>query len=106
VITAATEFVLPAVPYLQSIWHDKDALVQVLGVSFTVSTLALAADLASHRTLRLSVAGASLVALIPALLGMALGQRLRAKGEQETFRKIFLAALFLLGLHLMISEFL
>ena len=42
-ITAATGvFVIPAVPYLQAIGLDKEELVQALGLSFTVSTLALA----------------------------------------------------------------
>src|SRR5690606_9980809 len=46
-ITAATGvFVLPAVPYLQAIGLEKEELVQALGLSFTVSTLALAAGLA------------------------------------------------------------
>lgn len=34
-----------AVPYLQSLRLDKDELVQALGLSFTLSTLALAAGL-------------------------------------------------------------
>ena len=46
-ITAATGvFVIPAVPYLQAIGLQKDELVQALGLSFTVSTLALAVALA------------------------------------------------------------
>ncbi|NWE73900.1 TSUP family transporter, partial [Pseudomonas gingeri] len=46
VITSATGvFVIPAVPYLQALGLNKDQLVQALGLSFTVSTLALAAGL-------------------------------------------------------------
>lgn len=46
-ITAETGvFVIPAVPYLQAIGLQRDQLVQALGLSFTVSTLALAAILA------------------------------------------------------------
>src|SRR5258708_5416046 len=36
-------FTLPAVPYLQSLGLSKDDLIQALGLSFTVSTIALAA---------------------------------------------------------------
>lgn len=44
VITSATGvFVIPAVPYLQALGLSRDELVQALGLSFTVSTLALAA---------------------------------------------------------------
>ena len=43
-VTGATGvFVLPAVPYLQAIGLQKEELIQALGLSFTVSTLALAA---------------------------------------------------------------
>src|SRR5258708_7774064 len=36
-------FTLPAVPYLQALGLSKDDLIQALGLSFTVSTVALAA---------------------------------------------------------------
>lgn len=45
--TAATGvFVIPAVPYLQAIGFEKEELVQALGLSFTVSTMALAFNVA------------------------------------------------------------
>ena len=48
-ITGATGvFVIPAVPYLQTLGLERDHLVQALGLSFTASTVALAAGLASH----------------------------------------------------------
>lgn len=43
-ITGATGiFVIPAVPYLSSLGLAKEELIQALGLSFTVSTVALAA---------------------------------------------------------------
>ncbi|MFO1113179.1 MAG: hypothetical protein U1E38_00515 [Rhodospirillales bacterium] len=44
-VTGATVFVISAVPYLQSLGLDKEELIQALGLSFTVSTMALAAGL-------------------------------------------------------------
>lgn len=41
-------FVVPAVPYIQALGLSRDDLIQALGLSFTVSTIALAAGLASH----------------------------------------------------------
>ncbi|VEA69456.1 Sulfite exporter TauE/SafE [Serratia rubidaea] len=41
-------FVMPAVPWLQALGLEKDELVQALGISFTCSTLALAAGLWWH----------------------------------------------------------
>ena len=96
-VTGATGvFVLPAVPYLGALGLERDDLVQALGLSFTVSTLALAAGLASHGALPLQAAGSSLFALVPALAGMALGGRLRAQIRPETFRLCFFVGLLAL----------
>jgi uncharacterized protein len=103
VVTAATGvYMIPSAPYLQAIGLKKDALVQALGLSFTVSTLALAASLVRDGALQISVAGASLLALAPALLGMVLGQWVRARVRSETFRICFFVGSLLLGAHLML----
>jgi len=98
VVTGATGvFVIPAVPYLGSLGLDRDDLIQALGLSFTVSTLALAAGLAWHGALALQAAATSLLALVPALAGMALGGWLRARVRPETFRLCFFVGLLALG---------
>jgi uncharacterized membrane protein YfcA len=100
-VTAATGvYMIPSAPYLQAIGLEKDDLVQALGLSFTVSTLALAATLVQDGTLQMSIAGASLLALAPALIGMVLGQWVRARVRPETFRICFFAGSLLLGAHL------
>lgn len=101
VVTAATGvFVIPAVPYLQALGLEKDDLVQALGLSFTVSTLALAAGLARDGVFEASLAGVSSLALVPALAGMLLGQRVRGRVRPETFRLCFFLGLLALGAHL------
>jgi hypothetical protein len=53
-MTAATGvFVIPAVPYLQALGFDREELMKALGLSFTVSTVALAWSLAGSGTLDL-----------------------------------------------------
>lgn len=100
-ITAATGvFVIPLVPYLQALGLDKDDLVQALGIAFTVATIALAVTLAQSGALDLAVAGTSLLAVVPALLGMWVGQHVRSRVRAETFRRWFFIALLLLGVHL------
>ncbi|HWB47053.1 MAG TPA: sulfite exporter TauE/SafE family protein [Hyphomicrobiaceae bacterium] len=102
-ITAATGvFVIPAVPYLQAIGLEKEELVQALGLSFTVSTLALAVNLAAEGALSFSVAGASLGALACAGLGMWAGQALRQRLHPATFRRWFFMGLLALALHLIV----
>ncbi len=100
-VTGATGvFVIPAVPYLQALGLDRDQLIQALGLSFTVSTVALAAGLAREGALPLTAGAASLVTLAPALLGMAAGQWLRGRVSAPTFRRAFLIGFLLLGAHL------
>lgn len=104
-ITAATGvFVIPAVPYLQGIGLEKDELVQALGLSFTVSTLALAASLAAGGVFVPGMAVPTLLALGVALLGMWLGQVVRDRLSPTTFRRCFFAGLLLLGAWLIIRS--
>lgn len=104
VITSATGvFVIPAVPYLQALGLNRDELVQALGLSFTVSTLALAGGLFWRGALGAAELNASLLALIPALLGMWLGQWLRQRISAGLFKRVFFLGLGALGAHLLIS---
>lgn len=100
VITAATGvFVIPAVPYLQALNLEKNALIQAMGISFTVSTVALAAGLWLNGGYTADAAGASILMLLPALAGMALGQRLRNRLSPRTFKLCFMISLALLGVY-------
>jgi uncharacterized membrane protein YfcA len=100
-VTALTGvFVIPAVPYLGALGLGKDDLVQALGLSFTVSTVALAASLAGDGALSGAALGASLVALAPALVGMAVGGRVRGLVDEAVFRRCFFLGLLILGGHL------
>lgn len=74
-------FVFPAVPYLNSINLDKESLIQALGLTFTVSSAALA--------------------VVPTLAGMLIGQKLRHKLSPATFRKRFLISLVAIGVAMM-----
>lgn len=104
VVTAATGvFVMPAVPYLQGLGLSRDEMVQALGLSFTVSTLALAVGLAGQDALGTQALGASLLMLAPALLGMIAGQWLRQRISAPLFKRCFFIGLLLLGGHLLIN---
>lgn len=98
VITALTGvFVLPAVPYLQSLQLHRHQLAQALGLSFTTSTIALAALLAARGQLGLAGSVHSALALAPALAGMLVGQKLRDGMSEALFRRCFFGGLVLLG---------
>jgi len=97
-VTGATGvFVIPAVPYLQAIGLEKDELIQALGLSFTVSTVALALGLLRVDAWQMGSVWISLLALVPALIGMQAGQWLRQRIAAATFRRVFFAGLLLLG---------
>jgi hypothetical protein len=98
-------FVVPAVPYIQALGLSRDDLIQALGLSFTVSTIALAVGLASHGAFDAGHLAMSSLAVLPALLGMWLGQVLRRRISPATFRRWFLAFLILLGFELLIRPF-
>ncbi len=101
ITTAATGvFVIPAVPYLQAIGLEKDDLVQALGLSFTVSTLALAVNIGAAGSLNVSKASITLAAVVMACAGMWLGQTLRLRLPSSVFRRWFFIGLLLLGIYL------
>jgi uncharacterized protein len=102
-ISAATGvFVIPAVPYLQALGFGREEFVKALGLSFTVSTVALAWSLAASGSLDPGSGLYSLLALLPALAGMAAGQRLLRVMRPETFRRWLFSGLMLLGAQLAI----
>jgi uncharacterized membrane protein YfcA len=106
VITGGTGvFVVPAVPYLQGLALNKEDLVQALGLSFTVSTIALAIGLAREHAFAVGDLGESLFAVVPALIGMWIGQRVRGRIGPETFRRWFFICLLGLGIQLLARAF-
>lgn len=101
VISVATGvFAMPMVPFIQALQFERDRLVQALGLSFTVSTVALALALYHAGEIRLSLAWPALLALVAALVGMPLGQLLRSRIPPDTFRLWFFIALLVLGARL------
>ncbi len=91
---------MPAVVYLQAIGLRKDELVQALGLSFTVSTVALGAALMDSGVFRVTEIELPLIALLAALIGTGLGQVLRTRTRPESFQRFFFIGLLLLGGHL------
>src|SRR5262249_16593854 len=104
-ITAATGvFVIPAGPYLQAIGLEKEEFVQALGLSFTVSTVALAGNLLVEGEIHGSMAGDTLVALTLSCAGMWIGQSIRQRLSPSAFRRWFFAGLISLGIYLAVQS--
>ena len=100
-VTASTAvFVLPWVPYLQSLRLSKDEMVQALGLSFTVATLALAVRVQASAPMPWqSAAGAIAVclALAGAFVGLRLGEALRGRLAGPAFQKTLFLVFIALG---------
>ena len=94
-------FTTPLVMYLEALGLDRDELVQMMGIAFSVSTAALAAVLILHGAYRLDAGYVSAVAVLPAIAGMVAGARVRARLTPAAFRKWLLIALALLGFKLL-----
>lgn len=101
VLTGMTgSFVVPGVMFLQAIGLPRDRLIQAMGMLFTVSTLALGAALQQADFITAEHGLLSAGAVLPALAGMVLGQRLRTRLSEQRFRTVFFIALLLLGTYI------
>lgn len=99
-LTAATGvFVMPMVPYLQSLRLAREELIQALGLSFTVATLGLTIRLGNMGVAAAAVdIGAVAIAVLTAFLGLAVGTRLRNRLQPRVFQRALYGVFLLLGL--------
>lgn len=106
-LTVATGVVvIPVVPYLQSLHLKRDELVQALGLAFTISTLCLAVFLHQNPVEDISIDyKMSLIALLPALVGMWLGTKIRYRIPEQKFRKVFFCGLVIFGGYMVLHQF-
>ena len=95
--------VMPGVAYFQAIGLPRQQLVQAMGFLFALSTGMLAVALAATGRLTWMLGLGSLLAVVPALVGMELGRRLRHRLSETLFRRCLFVALGGLGVHLMLA---
>lgn len=105
-LTVATGvIVIPVVPFLQSLHLKRDDLVQSLGLAFTVSTVCLAIYLYLNPVDQMNIDWKmSLIALIPALIGMWFGTKIRYRIPEQKFRKLFFLGLILFGSYMVLHQ--
>ena len=105
ILTGMTgSFAVPGVMYLQAIGLQRELLVQAMGMLFTVSTAALAFAMGTNALLSKQLGIASLFAVLPALIGLRIGQNLRQCLSETQFQQILLIGIILLGIHLVIGS--
>ena len=105
VLTGMTgSFVVPGVMFLQAIGLSRDALIQAMGMLFTLSTLALAAALYQSNFISVQHGALSVAAVVPAIVGMLAGQRIRRGLSEQRFRLVFFTALLALGAYIVVNS--
>ena len=97
-------FVVPGVMYLQSLRLSRDALIQAMGVLFTTSTIALALALRGQGFLSSELAILSAAGVLPAVVGMTLGQLVRRRLSEAAFRSVFFAGLLVFGAYIAVRS--
>lgn len=106
ILTGMTgSFVVPGVMYLQAIGLPRDMLIQAMGLLFTLSTIALALALGGQNLIGFELGLLSALGVIPALVGMVIGQGLRQRISEPRFRRMFFVVLFALGAYVCINAF-
>ena len=95
---------VPGIMYLKGIGLSRDSLVQAMGMLFTLCALVLGIAMQKHDLLTLEIVTMSCVALIPALLGMLVGERARKAISERTFKNVFLSSLMIMGIYIIIDS--
>lgn len=96
--------VVPGVMYLQALGLSRDQLVQAMGILFTSTTITLGLALGRGEILTPELALISAAAVLPALLGMKIGQRVRRALSEQRFRKVFFISVLILGVLLIVKS--
>lgn len=89
--------VMPALPYLMALGLAPGQLVQAINISFTLSSLVMAAGLWGIGLMTWETALVSAVCVVPVFAGVRLGGWVRTSMAPEVFRRAVLALLGVSG---------
>ena len=91
---------VPFLPYMQSLDIDRHDLVQALGIMFLFIIGALTVALVAQGAFDSTNLAGAILAIVPTFMGVWIGQKARNAVSPETFRRIFLFGMFIVGLHM------
>ena len=89
--------VVPGVMFLQALGLPRDMLVQAMGILFTATTVTLGLALGKSQILTTELALISAMAVVPAITGMLIGQRIRRLLSEVLFKRVFFVSIFILS---------
>lgn len=90
----------PMMMYLMMLKLDKDTWVRTIGLIWFCGAVPLAIAYWQNGILNPDNIWLSAYACIPGMIGIRIGEKLRERINQETFRKVLLVILFIIGLNL------
>lgn len=90
----------PGLYFLNGLGFSRNQLVQSMGICFSVVTLSVAISMTSNELITRNNFILSIVATIPAMIGMIIGAKLRHKMSERMFKKLFYTSMLLLGTYL------
>ncbi len=89
--------------YLVALRLDRDEFIAATATIFTIGSSTLYITMAINGLLTLPSLGASAIATLPVLAGVAIGNRLRGRLPEQMFRRALLLALAAIGLNLILG---
>jgi uncharacterized protein len=95
--------VMPLLPYMLALKLDPDRFVQAVNIAVVTASLILALALLISGLVTWQLAMFSALGVVPAFVGVALGNRLRPRIPSRTFRTAVLVMIFLMGVSFIVD---
>ena len=96
--------VMPSLPFLMALHLDRNLFVQAINMSFTLSSLIMAAGLAKLGLMHWDAVVLSSLGILCAFSGVRLGERLRNRLSPDHFRLAVLVMLAAAGIGLVMRS--
>lgn len=90
----------PITLYFLMLRMKKEEFVRTVGLIWFCASIPLVLAYMKYGILNAQTIPLSLAACVPGVIGLVIGQKIRRRINQDTFRKVLLAFLFLVGLNL------
>ena len=97
--------VLPVTPYLQTLKLSRDEFIQAMGMCFSTAALGIGMGLIGRNLLPPELGLLSTAGVIPALLGMYIGQKIRQHLSEQLFKQVFFVSVILLGAYISVRGY-
>jgi hypothetical protein len=94
---------MPAIAYFHRLDLPRNDIVQMLGILFTLGAGTLGFTLAGHGSYEPTLLFVSALSVLPGMIGMFIGQRVRTLLSERTFRRALFGALLVAGVQLVIK---